>query len=117
MCQCSHFIALSFHLVYGYLKNEDQHQLGSVKMLSKSHQLDQLDDAGRGLEVPDVESDLQGLGVGAGVRHHGHVGLGRGLGGEVRPVTVGVHHPEILRHKPAECSPRSGKRPSEIKLD
>ena len=54
---------------------EDKHQVGSVKMLSKSHQLDQLDDAGRGLEVPDVESDLEGLGVGAGVRHHRHVSL------------------------------------------
>ena len=83
---------------------EDKHQLGSVKMLSKSHQLDQLDDAGRGLEVPDVESDLEGLGVGARVRHHRHVGLHGGLGRVRARGGVGVHHAATL-----SCSPLQKK--------
>ena len=57
-------------------------------------QLEYLDDARRSLEVADVEPDLEGLGVGAGVSHHGHVGLGGRLWGQ-RPVTVGVHHPQL----------------------
>ena len=61
-----------------------------------THQLEYLDDAWRCLEVSDVEPDLEGLGVGAGVGHHRDIGLGGGLGGEVhRPVTVSVHHPQV----------------------
>ena len=59
-----------------------------------TNQLKYLDDARRSLEVSDVEPDLEGLGVGACVSHHGHVGLGGRLGGQ-RPVTVGVHHPQL----------------------
>ena len=59
-----------------------------------TNQLKYLDDARRSLEVPNVEPDLEGLGVWAGVSHHGHVGLGGRLGGQ-RPVTVGVHHPQL----------------------
>ena len=71
-----------------------------ISMKKTTHQLEDLDDAWRCLEVPDVESDLEGLGVGARVRHHRHVGLCHrgGLGAAV----VVVHHPrylsEIVRH-------------------
>ena len=66
------------------------------KLTKTTHQLENLDDAWRRLEVADVESDLQGLGVGAGVGHHRDVGLGGGLGGQVhRPVVI-VHHPLSL---------------------
>ena len=75
-----------------------RHQSDKVThlMMETTHQLEDLDDAWRRLEIPDVESDLQRLGVGAGVRHHRDVGLGGGLGGQVhRPVTVSVHHPQV----------------------
>ena len=73
-------------------------------MLSKSHQLDQLDDARRGFEVSDVESDLEGLGVGAGVRHHRHVGLHGGLGRVWARGGVGIHHAATIT-----CSPLQKK--------
>ena len=73
-------------------------------MMKTTHQLEDLDDAWRCLEVPYVESDLQRLGVGAGVGHHRDVGLGGGLGGQVhRPIII-VHHPaEILCTRSNVC--------------
>ena len=68
-----------------------------------TNQLKYLDDARSSLEVPNVEPDLEGLGVGAGVSHHGHVGLGGRLGGQ-RPVTVGVHHPQLSSAVPGQMT-------------
>ena len=53
-----------------------------------SHQLDQLDNARGRLEVPDVESDLQRLGVGAGVG--GDCDLG--MTGRFAPSIDVTHH-------------------------
>ena len=86
-----------------------------------THQLKDLDDAWRCLEVSDVEPDLEGLGVGAGVGHHRHVGLGGGLGWQVhRPVTVSVHHAQVSSvpgQMASELLTRSGKRSSDIKFE
>ena len=73
------------------------------KLTKTTHQLKYLDDARRSLEVPNVEPDLEGLGVWAGVSHHGHVGLGGRLGGQ-RPVTVGVHHPQLSSAVPCQMT-------------
>ena len=75
-----------------------------ILMMKTTHQLEDLDDAWRCLEIPYVESDLQRLGVGAGVGHHRDIGLGGGLGGQVhRPIVI-VHHPaEILCTRSNVC--------------
>ena len=52
------------------------------------HQLNQLDNARGGLEVPDVEPDLQRLRVGAGVG--GHCDLG--MTGRFAPSIDVTHH-------------------------